>query len=60
MAVNRPDPSDVLDVLHKVGGLDIAGLAGVFLGGAVPYAGAGGRVHLLRGRPGGRPVVPGL
>ena len=26
---------DVLDVLHKVGGLDIAGLAGVFLGGAL-------------------------
>ena len=33
--VNRPDASDVLDVLHKVGGLDIAGLAGVFLGGAL-------------------------
>ncbi len=32
--VNRPDPQDVLDVLSKVGGLDIAGLAGVFLGGA--------------------------
>ena len=27
--------ADVLDVLHKVGGLDIAGLAGVFLGGAL-------------------------
>ncbi len=35
VAVNRPDPADVLDVLHKVGGLDIAGLAGVFLGGAM-------------------------
>ena len=35
LAVNRPDPGDVLDVLHKVGGLDIAGLAGVFLGGAL-------------------------
>ena len=35
IAVNRPDPADALDVLHKVGGLDIAGLAGVFLGGAV-------------------------
>ena len=35
LAVNRPDPSDPLDVLHKVGGLDIAGLAGIFLGGAV-------------------------
>ena len=35
VAVNRPDPSDGLDVLHKVGGLDIAGLVGVFLGGAL-------------------------
>ena len=34
IAVNQPDPTDGLDVLHKVGGLDIAGLAGVFLGGA--------------------------
>ena len=33
--VNRPDAGDVLDVLHKVGGLDIAGQAGVFLGGAL-------------------------
>lgn len=32
--INDPDPEDVLDVLSKVGGLDIAGLAGVFLGGA--------------------------
>ena len=32
--VNVPDPADPIDVLHKVGGLDIAGLAGVFLGGA--------------------------
>ena len=35
IAVNQPDPADGLDVLSKVGGLDIAGLAGVFLGGAV-------------------------
>ena len=35
IALNRPDPADPLDVLHKVGGLDIAGLAGVFLGGAM-------------------------
>ncbi|MBC8569297.1 nicotinate-nucleotide--dimethylbenzimidazole phosphoribosyltransferase [Zongyangia hominis] len=34
IAVNRPDPADPLDTLSKVGGLDIAGLAGVFLGGA--------------------------
>lgn len=32
--LHRPDPADVMDVLSKVGGLDIAGLTGVFLGGA--------------------------
>ncbi len=32
--INRPNPQDGLDVLSKVGGLDLAGLAGVFLGGA--------------------------
>jgi nicotinate-nucleotide--dimethylbenzimidazole phosphoribosyltransferase len=32
--VNRPDPDDALDVLSKVGGLEIAGLAGVVLGAA--------------------------
>lgn len=32
IALNRPDPEDPLDVLAKVGGFDIAGLAGVFLG----------------------------
>lgn len=30
--LNQPDKEDVLDVLSKVGGLDIAGLVGVFLG----------------------------
>jgi len=35
IATNRPDPSDPIDVLHKLGGLDIAALAGVFLGGAL-------------------------
>lgn len=34
IAVNCPDPEDGVDTLAKVGGLDIAGLAGVFLGGA--------------------------
>lgn len=34
IALNRPDASDPLDVLAKVGGFDIAGLTGVFLGGA--------------------------
>ncbi len=33
--INKPDPSDPLDVLAKVGGFDIAGLVGVFLGGAI-------------------------
>ncbi|MEG1255874.1 nicotinate-nucleotide--dimethylbenzimidazole phosphoribosyltransferase [Clostridium sp.] len=33
--VNKPDKSDVIDVLSKVGGFDIAGLCGVFLGGAI-------------------------
>lgn len=34
LAVNRPDPADPLDVLAKVGGLDIAGLVGCCLAGA--------------------------
>lgn len=32
--LHRPDPADPVDVLAKVGGFDIAGMAGVFLGGA--------------------------
>ncbi|MDO4616940.1 MAG: nicotinate-nucleotide--dimethylbenzimidazole phosphoribosyltransferase [Lachnospiraceae bacterium] len=32
--LHQPDPEDAIDVLAKVGGLDIAGMAGVFLGGA--------------------------
>lgn len=31
---NQPDPEDAVDVLAKVGGLDIAGMTGVFIGGA--------------------------
>ncbi len=34
LAVNRPDTSDPLDVLCKLGGLEIAGLVGVILGAA--------------------------
>lgn len=34
VAVNVPDPADGLDVLAKVGGLEIAGLAGVVIGAA--------------------------
>jgi nicotinate-nucleotide--dimethylbenzimidazole phosphoribosyltransferase len=34
LAVNKPDASDALDVLSKVGGFEIGGLAGVMLGAA--------------------------
>lgn len=34
IALHAPNPEDPLDVLAKVGGFDIAGMAGVFLGGA--------------------------
>ncbi|NLK68552.1 MAG: nicotinate-nucleotide--dimethylbenzimidazole phosphoribosyltransferase [Clostridiaceae bacterium] len=33
--INNPDETDAFDVLQKVGGFDIAGLCGVFLGGAI-------------------------
>lgn len=32
IALNKPDKNDPLDVLSKVGGLDIAGLVGVYIG----------------------------
>lgn len=35
LALHRPNPADPLDVLSKVGGLDIAGMTGLFLGGAI-------------------------
>ncbi len=34
LAVNRPDPRDPVDVLAKVGGLEIGGLAGLVIGAA--------------------------
>lgn len=34
LLLNRPDPQDGVDALAKVGGFEIAGLAGVILGGA--------------------------
>ena len=34
LAINRPDPADALDVLAKVGGFEIGGLAGLILGAA--------------------------
>ena len=33
--VNRPDPADAFDVLMKLGGFDIAGMTGMFIGGAM-------------------------
>ncbi|MBR1720918.1 MAG: nicotinate-nucleotide--dimethylbenzimidazole phosphoribosyltransferase [Treponema sp.] len=35
IALNKPDKSDVIDVLSKVGGFDIAAMCGVFLGAAL-------------------------
>lgn len=35
IALHRPNADDPVDVLAKVGGLDIAGMAGIFLGGAI-------------------------
>jgi nicotinate-nucleotide--dimethylbenzimidazole phosphoribosyltransferase len=34
LAVNRPDPDDAVDVLAKVGGFEIGGIAGLILGAA--------------------------
>lgn len=34
LALHRPDPGDALDVLAKVGGFELAGLAGVMIGAA--------------------------
>lgn len=34
LAINRPDPHDGIDVLAKVGGFELGGLAGVMLGAA--------------------------
>lgn len=39
IARHRPDKSDPIDVLSKVGGLDIAGLTGLYLGGAAAGVG---------------------
>ncbi len=35
ISVNSPNPDDPLDVLSKLGGFDIAGLTGLFIGGAL-------------------------
>lgn len=44
LAVNQPDSNDPIDVVSKVGGLEIAGLAGVILGAA-----SGGAAVVLDG-----------
>jgi nicotinate-nucleotide--dimethylbenzimidazole phosphoribosyltransferase len=33
--VNQPNPNDPIDVLQKVGGYDIAGMLGIYIGGAI-------------------------
>ncbi len=35
IALHQPNKNDILDVLSKVGGLDICGMTGAFLGGAI-------------------------
>lgn len=37
IAVNKPDREDVVDVLAKVGGLDVAAMCGAFLGAAASH-----------------------
>lgn len=37
IAVNRPDGADVVDVLSKVGGFDVAAMCGAFLGAAATH-----------------------
>jgi nicotinate-nucleotide--dimethylbenzimidazole phosphoribosyltransferase len=37
--INQPDPNDALDILAKVGGLEIGAMCGVYLGGGMRRAG---------------------
>ena len=37
IAINRPDKNDVIDVLSKVGGFDIAAMCGAFIGAAISH-----------------------
>ena len=49
LALNQPDPKDPLDVLAKVGGLEIAAIAGLVLGCAAnAIAGGNRRIHIHR------------
>ncbi len=50
IARNQPDAADPLEVLATLGGFDIAGLCGIFLGGALERLPiADGRIHQRRG-----------
>ena len=46
---NNPDPADIVDVLSKVGGLDIAAMCGTFLGRGFPCASCYRRLHQCGG-----------
>ncbi len=35
IALHQPNPDDIIDILSKIGGLDICGMMGAFLGGAI-------------------------
>ena len=37
--MNQPNPNDPIDVLAKVGGYEIGGIAGLCLGAALSYSG---------------------
>ncbi|KXS56767.1 MAG: hypothetical protein AMR96_00740 [Candidatus Adiutrix intracellularis] len=37
--INRPDPNDPIDILAKIGGLEIGAMVGVYLGSAIRRAG---------------------
>ena len=50
LALNQPDPRDPLDVLSKVGGLEIAGIAGLVIGAAAHRIPAGYRRVHFNGR----------
>ena len=45
LARHQPNADDPIDVLAKIGGLEIAGMAGLMLGAAAAHTGRVGRVH---------------
>ena len=46
IALNKPNPSDPVDVLQKVGGFDLAAMCGAFLGGAASHRPMGSAISL--------------